>query len=163
MALLTGALLTTEAQADTLPPGVLSRQDPLIEECNPDPRDPLGYCPAVSSNLAFDKPTGGDQVADLASLTSWKGAPADWNPPGLDGPGVNGHVGGNNNGGNLQTGGNGGGNNGCGNGNGGPSGGGNCGGGEGSPPGVPGPLPVLGIAVTWGWARRMRQRMRGLS
>ena len=26
---------------------------------------------------------------------------------------------------------------------------------------VPGPLPVLGVAATWGWARRLRRRLRG--
>ena len=26
--------------------------------------------------------------------------------------------------------------------------------------GVPGPLPVLGVAAAWGWARRLRRRVR---
>lgn len=85
------------------------------------------------------------QVITSHAMTTWRGAPRGWNPPGLDGPGRGGG------GGRPGTNGEG------------------CK--RGKPcrpeppiphdlPGAPGPLPVLGAAAAWGWARRLRSRIR---
>ena len=121
----------------------------------------------------FDIPlTGYKPVAAKSSYANWNGAPKGWNPPGLNvvsvrGGGGNGNGNGNNNGNNQQNGGNGSGNNGCGNGNGGPNGRRNCGGGKPPKPpkppipqpGVPGPLPILGLSAAFAYSRKLRQRI----
>lgn len=166
------------ALADAFPPG--HRLPPLaaqIEELPPG--DLLGYQPApvppipggAASDRLFDPPvTGGGSISGPTLLASWRGAPADWAPPGLSGQGLGSRAGGNNNGNNngnnQQNGGNGNGNNGCGNGNGGPSGGKDCGGGKPpqppiSQPGVPGPIGIAGVAMAWRQARKIRQRVKG--
>ena len=103
---------------------------------------PQGYVPGQ----AFDLPiTGRLPIAAPSAMTTWRGAPRGWNPPGLDGPGRGGG------GGRPGTYGKG------------------CK--RGKPcrpeppiphdlPGAPGPLPVLGAAAAWGWARRLRSRIR---
>jgi hypothetical protein len=114
---------------------------------------PPGFVPGYALS-EFDSPVSGYQpVAAPSVLMSWRGAPASWNPQGLDAPG-NGRGGG---GGTSDTDGDG--------------RGASCERGNASfcpkpeppiphdPPGVPGPLPVLGAAATWGWARRLRCRV----
>jgi len=170
LATLTGCAMAP-AHADVLPPsaavvGAITERLP--------PGDLLGYRPApvpsipggASSDRLFDDPAAGR----FASRIVWVrgvGAIAGWNPPGIYAPG---RGGGNNNGGNLQTGGNGNGNNGCGNGNGGPNGGG-CPDRHDPPspptppdpdgqPGVPGPLPVLGLGAAFACSRKLRRRIK---
>jgi hypothetical protein len=122
------------AHADAMPPGFMPRQ----------------------ASSEFDSPVSGYQpVAAPSVLMSWRGSPADWNPPGLNGPGRGGNAGGG--GGTADTNGDG--------------RGASCEQGNASfcpnpeppiphdPPGVPGPAGALGAAVTWGWARRLRRRV----
>lgn len=88
------------------------------------------------SGLLYDYPISGRRpLAAPSMLATWRGAPETWNPPGINGQGL--------------------------------GDGGGGGGGFPEPPEkprpkhvVPGPLPVLGAAAAWGWARRLRRRVR---
>jgi hypothetical protein len=156
------------ARADA--PRIPSGSAPAVIEHLP-PGDPLGYRAAViptppggaAPGRLFDPPVSGQGIVTAPPLlAAWRGAPEGTTVPGLDGPG-----------GWYRA----------------PGGGGN-GGGHGTPdtdgdgrgascergnasfcpqppgpdprpqPGVPGPVPLLGAAAAWGWARRIRRRIR---
>jgi hypothetical protein len=122
------------AHADAMPPGYVSSQ--------------------VIAGLSIDFPADTRPWPAPSALMSWRGAPVSWNPQGLDAPG-NGRGGG---GGTSDTDGDG--------------RGASCERGNASfcpnpeppiphdPPGVPGPLPVLGSAAAWGYSRKLRRRIR---
>ena len=124
------------AHADAMPPGYVSSQ--------------------VIAGLSINSPADPRPWPAPSALMSWRGAPASWNPQGLDAPG-NGRGGGGG-GGTSDTDGDG--------------RGASCERGNASfcprpepptphndPPGVPGPAGALGAAATWGWARRLRRRV----
>jgi hypothetical protein len=139
------------AHADVLPPsaavvGAITERLPA--------GDFLGYRPAsVVTDWPMDPPLR-VPTAGPTLLASWRGAPAGWNPPGLSAAGG---------GGRPDTDGDG--------------RGASCERGNASfcpdrheppepptpidpdrpQPGVPGPLPVLGLGAAWGWARRLRR------
>jgi hypothetical protein len=140
--------------SDARPPG-WQAISPVGQSYKLPPGDNLGYEPAPS--LVTDWPMDPPMPVPAAGptlLESWRGAPAGWSPPGLDGPGLGGGAGG---GGRPDTNGDG--------------RGGSC---ERSPnrppfcrphpdpvdpPGVPGPLPVLGLAAAYVYSRKLRRRI----
>jgi len=161
------ALSATVAQpvfADALPPGFKPGHvaSPKVKAAPPvqsgggnglPPVDSPALKGGVGSGLIFDSPvTGRGSVAAPSVLATWRGAPSNWSPPGLNGPGRGGGYG------TADTNGDG--------------RGASCERGNASfcpkpeppiphdPPGVPGPLPVLGAAATWGYSRKLRRRIR---
>ena len=144
------AVAPAPAAADALPKGVAPRHAP--SNALPSPAasvtttDPLGYVPAVfpripggaSSERIFDRPLTGGGSYGPAPWAPGRGSLVTFIVPGIDIP--------------IDD--------------------------DGEPPytppprpeppsppdnhqpGVPGPLPVLGVAAAWGWARRIRRRVR---
>ena len=160
------ASITQPALADAPPPGFKPNTVvfPKTKVVTPSRSGGENSLPPINSpalkggvgfGLIFDSPvTGYTPVAAPSALMEWRGSPSNWNPPGLNGPGRGGGHGTSDTYGDGH--------------------GASCERGNAShcrpkppkppkpnEPGVPGPLPVLGAAAAWGWAKRLRKRTKG--
>jgi hypothetical protein len=151
LAALTGCAMAPAHASDARPPGWQDAQ-PVSQSYKLPPGDNLGYQPAprAATDWPMDPPMP-VPAAGPTLLASWRGAPAGWNPPGLYAPRRGSAAGG---GGRPDT-------NGDGN-------GGSCERTNNRPPfcprppepGVPGPVPLLGLGAAFAYSRKLRQRIK---